>query len=168
MLEDKDVLPVCEFWAKQYCNRKFEYSELVNIGYVAGKPLNEVKLLQSYIKFAIIKFINKRLKYPSTNNNESIFTSCPCDKVVEHEMNASEAEFNKILDRLENVSAKYENSKLRKHTRQILVWRVVDNMSYVKIAKELNVQPRTVCRYVTNVLQQLRSVVKEREHMLRN
>lgn len=167
MLEDTDVIPVCEFWAKVYCTKKFEYQELVNVGYLAGKPLDEVKLLQKYIKFAIIKFINKTLT-SNTNVNDSVFNNCPCDKVIDSELNASQVEFETILSRLDDVGNQYKNSVLRKHTREILIWRVVDGLSYTKIADKLGVTKQTVARFANKLFTQLRSVVKEREHMLRN
>jgi DNA-directed RNA polymerase specialized sigma subunit len=57
MLTDKEVLPTVYYWASKFKSRKFEYAELLSVGYAAAKELENVLLLQKTVKYAILKYI---------------------------------------------------------------------------------------------------------------
>lgn len=57
MLDDKVILPMCYYWAKRFMQRNVEFDELVIIGYIAAKPLRDVKLAQKWIKYVMLDFV---------------------------------------------------------------------------------------------------------------
>lgn len=57
MLSDDEVLEVCYNWAGRFCSRFIEYDELVNVGYLVGKKLDNPKLLHKWIKYTMLHFV---------------------------------------------------------------------------------------------------------------
>lgn len=57
MLTDEEVLPTCFYWAKRLCTKTVPFNELVNEAYLVAKKLRSPLLLQKWVKWTMIHFI---------------------------------------------------------------------------------------------------------------
>ncbi len=140
MLNDKDVLKVAKYWARRFSNSKNEYDELLSVGYIAGKPLKDVKLLQKWVKFSMLKFIMKNVFLADIDNER------PCyHKNIENSIDV-----NNILTSL----------NLNDIDGQIIYKRFWLSKTYVDIAKELNRDKYWVRERTLIILETIREILE--------
>jgi len=63
MLTDSQVLPTCYFWAKKLLpkrNSYIQFNDLVNEAYVEAKKLDNPLLLQKWVKWTMIHYIQSQ------------------------------------------------------------------------------------------------------------
>jgi len=84
MIEDEEVLKVCRFWAKNLSTRHTSFNALVNEGYVVGKNLSNPKLLQKWVRWTMIHFLQREqlhqistISSQDTNNLPSTLNNIP-------------------------------------------------------------------------------------------
>lgn len=68
MLSDKQIIPLCEMWAKKFLrqsmffnpSRKEAHDALFNIAYSVSKPLNQLNGASTWIMWKLIEYVNER------------------------------------------------------------------------------------------------------------
>ncbi len=68
MLPDDIVLKNTYYWASKMVCKEVEFNELVSIGYIVGKQLDNPKKLKDWIRFTMLHFITDTIRH----NNEHI------------------------------------------------------------------------------------------------
>lgn len=59
IIEDNDILTVCRYWANILRNDAVPFDELVNEAFVTCKKLENPKLLQKWVKWTMIHYIQR-------------------------------------------------------------------------------------------------------------
>jgi len=155
LLKDEQVLPTCFYWAKRLRCKDASFDELVNEGFVVAKKLRSPLLLQKWVKWTMIHFINKQ---------KSLY----CDVgslTVEQEANVADrsfdfrefAEFQEDLLDVVSAACSEKEQKLL----YMLYW---SNLTYRQIAKLQGVKFQTIFFRVQKILKKLRKEYGKRTH----
>ena len=168
MLDDKDVLKVCYYWAKRLKQPGIEFDELVSVGYLHGKPLNNVKLLQQWVMYKMRKFIADELKHRSEAMEDEAMDAAGamCIDDGTYVMEVVTGELANDLDALIKEAGIEElgdkQSPLYKHGKSILIMRYWDSMKLKEIAEHFGVAHQSITVRLHLILERLRNVYERR------
>jgi len=159
MLTDDQILPVCYYWAKRFCNKNVSFDELVNEAYVAVKLLESPLLVHKWVK-GIMRNTAK-----GTTGNFALSRRKLIDTTSALAPELASDAFNNIIDEsfsfsdfrdMQEELMKTIDKVCREDDKQLIYARFWLGMSYEEIAVLTGVVFQTVYFRVKKLLQKLR------------
>lgn len=144
-LPDEQVLPVCYFWAKRLCTNKISFDELVNEAYIVAKRLSNPLLLQKWVKWTMIHFVQKGPNVP----------------LEDWEVEDKSFDFRLFMEMQEDLMHAVEEvcDEEEQHLLCLIYWK---GMSYRKVAKAHCISFQAVFFRVEKILRKLREHYERR------
>lgn len=150
MLTDTEVIPVCEYYAAKLCSRfpKFEKGDLLGIGYIESRKLDNVSKLPLRVYYSMLKHIIKENNRPEVNVSNSHLDSV---------YNSSDSEYVELCEEaymiLDNALKKlrcHVDSKIKDSLHDIVKWRL-EGKTVEEISDVVGVKRQTLGRLLRSV-----------------
>ncbi len=141
MLTNEEVLPVCYYWARVLHTKQIPFDELVNEAFVNAKKLKSPLLLQKWVKWTMIHFIQKQ---------KSSVTIDDLPEVEDKAFNFDE--FRVIQEELMSVM----NLVCSDKEQRLIFLRFWKGLTYEKIAKESGMDFRRVGETLKGAFEKIR------------
>jgi len=146
MLDDDIVLRNARYWAKKFSSKHVDYSELVSIGYLVGKPLRDKRLLKDWIHYSLLKFVVSEQKKLQGDDEYILNTQY----AKEHTSYA-------------DLYLAIKKAKLSKRELQTIKFLYFDGLSQVSIAKKFGVRRMTVNKFLSRAIGKIKKVLDKKE-----
>lgn len=181
MLEDDQILPACYRYASKYCNRSISFNELVNVGYVNCKKLNNPMKVGMWAKYTIIHYVMKdRIKLKpkarlvscvllGESEEEEIYYHKHDDEEDHHKVNIKRFDVidptsNELLCACELMESIKDaiNKTCNDEEKAIISMRFYQDMKLVAIANVMGIRSQSVFVKIKKILKKLREHYERR------
>jgi len=175
MLKDEQILPACYHYASKLCSKKVSYNELVNVGYINCKPLNNPKNVGMWAKYTMLQFICRStdpllrlLWHPKGTDDERLSdVSCVLKAVSIVDDNGTRFDVvdkSYLLDAQElqeSIKAVIDES-CNNDEKAIISMRYWQDMTQGEIGDALGITKQSVNVKIKSVLAKLKKAYKKR------
>ncbi len=160
MIKDEDILTVCKYWASVLRCKAVPFDELVNEAFVVCKKLKNPKLLQKWVKWTMIHYI-QRERF-ALMQSKSVMPNTD-DVGIEDFVVDESFDFQKFRELKEELQSIIDLT-CTKQEQKLLDKYIKDGKSFRQIAKEDDITFQAVYFRYHRVLHKLRKEYDRRKY----
>jgi len=156
---DDQILPICYYWASKLLDENISFDELVNVGYIWGRSVDNPKLLQQWIKFKMLHFImyeSRGVRKDSPGDVKSISLE-DLPEIVDKYYGSID-EITEMRGDLNNVIM----TTCTEEESNVIYMRYWEEKKVKDIAKILGITSPSVCVKIKNILKKIRIGYEQR------
>jgi len=143
MLPDDVVLKNCYYWASKMIQKGIDFDELVNVGYVAGKPLRDARLLKDHLHYRMLHFIQREQKMETSD-------------ILDIPVDADSKSF-------ESLYLAIKSACLTEQEMNVLILYFFKDYKQREIASRLDITQATVACYLKRAVKKIKRALEQRE-----
>ena len=157
MLQDKEVLSICTYWAERLQTKNVPADELVNAAYIVCKNLRAIELAHKWAKWTMVHLIQDSWKHHISIDTKNANDESIKDYIVDESFDVSE--FNFEQEELQAIIDKCCNEE-EVNLLHLVFWQ---GNTYRMVATKFNITFQAVGYKVNKVLQKLRHEYERRK-----
>ncbi len=162
MLKDKEILPVCERYAKIFCKQATKanhigpdaYNELFNEAFILAKGCKNLHAVPTALKWGLIKYIGNPCRSNANNPNEdkrkSSFLRKDSDKITALDILKKKEEQELLITAI---------GKLTTREQYIIEYYFYRNKNLKEIANRYDCSFQWISQLLTKILEKLRKEI---------